>query len=226
MSPSTTKAAASKTLSNSGKAFFGKMTEERNAQLQMPPITMTSNTNTNNLDYHSSKNNNNNDTSNGNGDYPYRRRLLQGTLRHDKEVLIGPRGAPPGVQMPLNGLSAIKNNNSGNSSKKKKTTSQSSGGGLSAGPQGYYVLTPLQLSEDGDNGSNHRNKTGVVWINRGWVPKTIVPGADQPYYARQQGPVERQRIADALKSSQQSPAWTRPAGHVRITAVKSNVESE
>jgi len=67
---------------------------------------------------------------------PYRQRLLKGRFHHDKEVLIGPRGAPPGVQMPVSGLSA-KNS--------KKTTAASS---MQPGPQGFYILTPLVMEND------------------------------------------------------------------------------
>jgi cytochrome oxidase assembly protein ShyY1 len=155
--------------------------DNRQAQLEMEPTTQLEST-----------------------EYPFRRRLLQGTLRHDKEVLIGPRGAPPGVHMPAQGLSAMSGKSSSNQQQ-----------GLSSGPQGYHVLTPLELEE----GSSDRK---IVWINRGWVPKTMVPGGDQPY--RRQGPVEAARIQHTLATTQ--PKWTRPTGTVQVTAVQSQVESE
>jgi surfeit locus 1 family protein len=160
--------------------------EERQLQLDMTPTA--------NLEY----------TTSGGGaaateSYPFRRRLLQGTFRHDKEVLIGPRGAPPGVKMEVKGLSA-------------KSGKKTQGSGMSAGPQGYHVLTPLELAP----GTADRE---MVWVNRGWVPKTMVPGADKPY--ARQGPVEQAKIQAALA---EPPAWERPKGTVTITAVKSEVE--
>jgi cytochrome oxidase assembly protein ShyY1 len=107
--------------------------------------------------------------------------------------------------MPLEGLSAMKGSSNSNSQ-------QSSG--MSGGPQGYHVLTPLELAP----GTSDRN---LVWVNRGWVPKKFVAGADQPY--RRQGPVEAAKIQEAMK---QSPAWSRPKGVVNITTVQSQVESE
>lgn len=196
--------AATVHLSSAGKVFFGGLCvgtfglgvwqlerlmgklekmDERNQQLSMEPTT--------NLEDVTSS--------------PYRRRLLKGTLRHDKEVLIGPRGAPPGVRMPLEGLSAMRGSSNSNSQ-------QSSG--MSGGPQGYHVLTPLELAP----GTSDRN---LVWVNRGWVPKKLVPGADQPY--RRQGPVEAAKVQETMK---QNLAWSRPAGVVEITAVQSQVESE
>jgi cytochrome oxidase assembly protein ShyY1 len=189
-------------LSISGKVFFGslcagtfglgvwqverlmekiRLVEERQSQLEMEPTTS--------LEFNH---------------LPYRRRLLQGTLRHDKEVLIGPRGAPPGVKLPLKGLSAMSG----------KTGNQSSG--MSAGPQGYLVLTPFELSE----GFSDRK---MVWINRGWVPKIMVPGADQPY--RRHGPVEASKVQLALAEGSY-PSWSRPNGTIEITVVQSQVESE
>jgi cytochrome oxidase assembly protein ShyY1 len=199
-------------LSNSGKVFFGglcagtfglgcwqvqrlmekiHLMEERQVQLDMEPTA--------NLEFSSS-------TSGGDAaaaaeSYPYRRRLLQGTFRHDKEVLIGPRGAPPGVKLEVKGLSA-------------KSGMKTQGSGMSAGPQGYHVLTPLELAP----GTANRR---MVWVNRGWVPKTLVPGADKPY--ARQGPVEKAKIQAALE---EPAAWARPKGTVTITAVKSEVESE
>lgn len=202
--------AAATPLSTSGKIFFGglcvgtfglgvwqlerllgklHLMDERQQQLDMEPTSML------NMDA----------TSSTTQQQPYRRRLLQGTLRHDKEVLVGPRGAPPGVHMPLQGLSAMSGKNSSNQQQ-----------GLSSGPQGYHVLTPLQLSE----GTADRK---LVWINRGWVPKTMVPGADQPY--RRHGPVETARIRQQMLAAG-PPKWNRPQGTVQITAVQSQVESE
>jgi surfeit locus 1 family protein len=168
-------------LSNGGKAFFGGLCvgtfglgcwqlqrlqeklglmEERERELTLEP--------TRDLTDHTT---------------PYRRRLLEGTFRHDKEVLIGPRGAPNGVRLPRQGLS--KNNQSA--------------GGMTPGPQGYHVLTPLELS------SEWEGTRKIVWVNRGWVPKTMVP-------SKQQG---------APSTIQ---AWSKPTDKVAISTILSAPE--
>lgn len=142
---------------------------------------------------------------------PYRQRLLRGRFRHDKEVLVGPRGAPPGVQMPVSGLSAKKN--------PKKTTAA---GGMQPGPQGFYVLTPMEISFEHDaaatnNGSGATPST--VWINRGWIPRTVVPGADRTHYKND--PVQKARMDHLLK---QPVGWNRPRGMLDVKAVLSKAE--
>ncbi len=104
----------------------------------------------------------------------YRRKLLEGRLLHYKEVLIGPRGDPG-----------------------SKGT-----GGMGPSPQGYLVLTPLQLL-DGQ----------LVWINRGWVPRTMVPGTDRG---------TRPTAAKPQNVNQ----WDRPTGTVQLTTIGSKPESE
>ena len=159
---------------------------------------------------------------------PYRRRLLRGRFRHDKEVLIGPRGAPPGVQMPVSGLSAKKKKNNN-----KTTTTAASG--MQPGPQGFYVYTPMEVAIGDSGGAGGASPSPspsaipeeeetVVWINRGWIPKTLVPGADRPHYKND--PVQRAKIEEALRVQARTPAWNRPRGTVEIEAVLSRPESE
>ena len=70
---------------------------------------------------------------------------------YDGEVLVGPRGPPPGA-LPENKSSAR------------------SGGGMATSPQGYFVITPLLLElQQQEEGSNV-----VVWVNRGWIPRHFV----------------------------------------------------
>jgi surfeit locus 1 family protein len=184
---------ASTGLSTGGKVFFGSLcagtfglgcwqikrlgekmdkVEGRSKELQMPPIT---------TDWKTSE-------------HPYRRRLLQGTFRHGKEVLVGPRGAPVGVTLPRQGLSA-KGGGGGQSA------------GMAPGPQGYHVLTPLELIAPDSPKS-------VVWINRGWVPKTMVPGNDKGQLGTTSTP------QTGLSS------WSRPKGSVNLTTIRSTPESE
>ena len=125
---------------------------------------------------------------------PYRRRRIRGRFRHDKEVLIGPRNAPPGVP----------------------TKSQ--------GAQGFCVLTPLEV-ESSDATVHHypspNNKNLVVWINRGWIPKTLLPKwTDRPHYYEPQ----IARVDKLLR--ERPPAWNRPEGIVEVTGVPSKTERE
>ena len=184
---------ASVGISTGGKVFFGSLCagtfglgcwqlqrlvekidkiEERSMELKMEPIATDLNF----------------------SEQPYRQRLLQGTLRHDKEVLIGPRGAPVGVTLPRQGLSA-KRGGSGQSS------------GMAPGPQGYHVLTPLEVNKSD-------SPKRVVWINRGWVPKTMVPGNDKG------------RKGPSSASQNGLSSWSRPKGLVKLTTVLSSPESE
>jgi len=148
------------------KRYFEKIDQvsKRNEELSMSPsdydslekdalcsademITIgTNNNNTNN-------NNNNDIGTNVNtieGRLPKERGFQQIAIRghfiHEYEVLVGPRGPPPG---------AISSSgpNSGRSS-----------GGMSSSPQGYYVLTPFF----------RLNNMGIVLVNRGWVPRQYV----------------------------------------------------
>ena len=249
--PSSKAVVVGKNLGTSGKVFFGSLCvgtfglgcwqlerllgkwdaiEDREEQLKLSPIrygrripsnNTTATTNMNQLvgDEQLSSNS----QTPLQQQQPYRRRLLRGTFRHDKEVLIGPRGAPPGVRMPVSGLSAR------NSS---KTTTAS---GMQPGPQGFYILTPLELVPLDDehertsasitsmtSTSPSTSTSSVVWINRGWVPKTLVPGADRPHYKNDL--VQKAKIDQALR--EQPAAWNRPLGTIEIKAILSQAESE
>lgn len=72
--------------------------------------------------------------------------FVEGRYNHDLELLVGPRGPPPGA------ISAT-GPNSGRSS-----------GGMSSSPQGYFVVTPLI----------RKNNLGTILVNRGWVPRQYV----------------------------------------------------
>jgi len=107
---------------------------QRETELAMEPIIVSS---TSRLD---SKNNARQEKE------CFRRIKINGTFRHENELLVGPRGPPPGAL-------AFSGPNSGRS-----------GGGMSSSPQGYFVLTPFESSNGG----------GIVLVNRGWVPRHFV----------------------------------------------------
>ncbi len=220
-SPSSAASVATK-VGTSGKIFFGGLCvgtfglgcwqlerllekwdaiEDREQQLKLDPIrygTMFSSAKV--------------DTDENSRAMPYRQRLLRGTFRHDKEVLIGPRGAPPGVRLPVSGLSA------------KSSSSKTTASGMQPGPQGFYVLTPMEVVPADDEPTSTTPSEGAttVWINRGWVPKTLVPGADRPHYKNDL--VQKAKIDQALRD--QPAAWNRPKGVVEVKAVLSKPESE
>ena len=155
----------------------------------------------------------------GEGSAPksYRRVRLRGEFRHRDEVLVGPRGPPPGAL-------AASGPNSG----------RGGGGGMSASAQGYLVVTPFVVSDGttsagvreedagprrgqgwfgrgrgGASGSAPppptdvaRGEPTVVWVNRGWIPRDFI-----------------NRYNETVTS------WHRPRGTVRLLAMESNTET-
>jgi surfeit locus 1 family protein len=145
-------------LSTSGKVFFGSLCvttfglgcwqtqrycqkidliAEREEQLKLEPLTTTLPQQQNQQQQQFQQD--------------FRRRLVSGTYDHKAEVLVGPRGPPPGA-LAQDGPSSGR-----------------SGGGMSSSPQGYFVVTPLKCS-DGQ----------TILINRGWIPRQLVKN-DSPH---------------------------------------------
>jgi len=85
--------------------------------------------------------------------------LVTGAFRHLNEAYVGPRGPPPGA-LASSGI------NSGRSS-----------GGMSSGPQGYFVITPLERLDG----------KGTVLVNRGWVPRHYVQSSANGTWDRPNG---------------------------------------
>jgi cytochrome oxidase assembly protein ShyY1 len=109
---------------------------------------------------------------------------------------MGPRGALAGVSMPRQGMSKGRGGQSG----------------MAPGPQGFHVLTPLQVNDNNGNSTDSR----MVWINRGWVPKTMVPNTTNN--------------RDSTRRVETSPdqavnSWSRPKGPVQLTTIRSSPES-
>jgi surfeit locus 1 family protein len=99
----------------------------------------------------------------------FRRWQLTGRYRHDYELLVGPRASP------------------------HQETS-----GLSSSPQGYYVVTPMELDRDGS----------WLLVNRGWVPRSQVPAVHP-------------RTINAAAAMLD---WDRPEGPVTVTVVPTKPE--
>jgi len=96
---------------------------------------------------------------------------MTGTFLHGDEVMVGPRGPPPGVLSsdgPMSGRG---------------------GGGISSSPQGYYVLTPFE-KEGG----------GVVLVNRGWSYKSPRSSGHDCDWPRRGGPVRIKAVTQGYES--------------------------
>ena len=143
----------------------------------------------------------------------YRRVILRGAFQHSKQVLVGPRGPPPGAL-------AESGPNSGRS-----------GGGMSSSMQGYWVVTPFLVGDSTETALDERNgdvnkgwfgrlfsrqseqiqqdalnnettEKDQVWINRGWIPRHFID-----------------------KDSQILHPWEQPSGIVTLTAMESQMET-
>lgn len=110
---------------------------------------------------------------------PFRRWHMRGTFQHKGEVLVGPRGIPPGA-LP-----------------KKSKPQGVMGDTNTTGPQGYFVVTPFDITEE----TATSKSTRTILVNRGWVPKEFV---DQ--------------------TSSTKGLWSRPEGNVSITGVPMKIE--
>ncbi|KAL3786867.1 hypothetical protein HJC23_013788 [Cyclotella cryptica] len=159
----------------------------------------------------------------------YRRVILQGTFQHHNQILVGPRGPPPGAL-------AESGPNSG----------RGGGGGMSSSRQGYWVVTPFlvckntesqslseskETEDDGGkdtrgwfkrltfrgNGQTYSNaavlkeecpkeecpkEETIVWINRGWIPRHFVDN---------QSKIQHE--------------WEKPSGVVEVTTMESETET-
>lgn len=136
----------------------------------------------------------------------FRRVLLTGTFQHDKQVLVGPRGPPQGALPDGPGTSAA---------------------GMSQAPQGYFIITPMQL-DDGN----------PVLVNRGWIPRKMAPPSEhevQMQARRQQHEVmkqeqqgvdvrQQQQQHQQRQQQQQVLQWDQPRGSVHVTVVAAKGE--
>ena len=160
----------------------------------------------------------------------YRRVHLSGKFQHDKEILIGPRGPPPGAL-------AESGPNSG----------RGGGGGMSSSAQGYWVVTPLVVL-DGDAGGTSTNQedTGGTKPKRGWLGRLLGKQSERSIggtsdlesgnVAQSETSNKQQTIAWINrgwiprhyinnKSNEVITSWERPQGIVQLMAMESNTEN-
>ena len=176
--------ALQKGLSSGGKVFFGSLCcgtfvlgvwqtqryfeketlmAAREEQLQMPPLTSLAQA-ISNQQHHCQQH--------------FRKWHMTGTFHHQGQVLVGPRGLPPGA-LP----------------KKTKQVGIMGDSGTTTGPQGYFVVTPFEITEEDATSKSTR----TVLVNRGWIPKEFV------------SPNKTTKSTQGL--------WNEPEGLVSITAI-------
>ena len=147
-----------------------------------PTTTATTTTTTTTKESDDMNKNTNNNIYRG-----FRPIYIKGKFMHEFEILVGPRGPPPG---------AI--------SSSGPNSGRSTGAGMSSSPQGYYVITPFQRSDD----------MGTVLINRGWVPRQyVISSKDQ-----------QQQKKQLYKN--EGWGWDRPRDIVNVVGVASKTERE
>jgi surfeit locus 1 family protein len=163
----------------------------------------------------------------------YRRTTLQGTFQHDNQILIGPRGPPPGAL-------AESGPNSG----------RGGGGGMSSSMQGYWVVTPF-LVGDNDTGvgssgdmsgvdgqtSVQKEKRGLLDRLRFWRRNdldtnnnsdTKTSSSSSPNKEEgtivwiNRGWIPRHYINN---NAQVLQSWEQPSGIVKLTAMESEMET-
>ncbi|CAB9522635.1 SURF1-like protein [Seminavis robusta] len=119
---------------------------------------------------------------------PFRRWQVTGQFVHKGEVLVGPRGLPPGA-LP-----------------KKTTPSRGVMGDSSAGtgPQGYFVVTPFEITEEDATSKSTR----TVLVNRGWIPKEFIDQTTNTkgLWSRPEGSC----MISAIPIQFEEPKWLKP----------------
>jgi cytochrome oxidase assembly protein ShyY1 len=136
----------------------------------------------------------------------FRQVRLTGTFQHDRQVLVGPRGPPQGALPDGPGTSAA---------------------GMSQAPQGYFIITPMQLNNP--DVTSH----ATVLVNRGWIPKHMSPPTEHEVQMQerrhqhelmkqqQQGGMDprQQQEYQSRQQQQQILQWDQPQGTVVVTVV-------
>jgi cytochrome oxidase assembly protein ShyY1 len=139
----------------------------------------------------------------------FRKIQLHGIYHHEYEILVGPRGPPPG-------------------------STYTTEGGMSSSPQGYYIITPLEIQRSGSDFETAASTTTgtptttskesqYVLINRGWVPRHMVVG---PSNTRNQPHPRRPTMSNPNTSATKEgmSTWDRPRGRISVTVVPTQGE--
>ena len=166
----------------------------------------------------------------------FRRVHLQGTFQHSKQILIGPRGPPPGAL-------AESGPNSG----------RGGGGGMSSSTQGYWVVTPFVVSNGDESDKTIRSATSDGQViedsqpKRGWFgrllgkkskptesstpivdaetntsPEKTESNKEETIVWVNRGWIPRQYID---RHSTIITSWNQPLGTVELMAMESNTET-
>jgi cytochrome oxidase assembly protein ShyY1 len=158
-----------------------------------------------------------------------RRLQLTGRFRHDAEMFVGPRGPPSGGG------------------------SYSTGGGGGSQPSsGYYIVTPFEMEttplRDSVDQKDAAATSAVLLVNRGWIPRHLLPHHAPPLDPTLRGPghhqdypyrhdkhyrhrqdndnVETTHATNATVSTvaETTAPWSRPTGTVQLTVVSTPAE--
>mmetsp|Transcript_3173 Transcript_3173/g.7022 ORF Transcript_3173/g.7022 Transcript_3173/m.7022 type:complete len:427 (+) Transcript_3173:141-1421(+) len=207
------------------RRYFGKveMVQKREDDLKLHPLAGFD-------DWQTLKNNN----VTLDGKKSYRRVHLRGKFQHENQILIGPRGPPPGAL-------AESGPNSG----------RGGGGGMSSSAQGYWVITPFVIfdgeREDCTPTTATSSEVEDVKPKRGWFGrlkgKTSKPdnsndtasnleavndeqssdtNKEQSIIWIKRGWIPRQYIN---KNNEVITPWAQPQGIVQLLAMESNTDT-
>jgi SURF1 family len=104
---------------------------------------------------------------------------------------------------------------------------------MAASPQGYYVITPLELlnseevkgqserQAEGQQGHHDTKESQYVLINRGWVPRHMVFGSSNQ---QQQQHQQQRRPTAAATSAEELMAWDRTTEVTQVTVIPTQGE--
>jgi SURF1 family len=152
-----------------------------------------------------------------------RRLQLTGRFRHDAEMFVGPRGPP-------------------------SSGGYSTGGGGAQPSSGYYIVTPFELESTTpwrQLGPNE-DTTKALLVNRGWIPRHLLPHHAPPLDPTERGPghhqdypyrhdkhyrhhnenstVETRHATATTAVVAETVPWSRPTGTVQLTVVSTPAE--
>jgi SURF1 family len=150
-----------------------------------------------------------------------RRLQVTGRFRHDAEMFVGPRGPP-------------------------SSAGYSTGGGGSQPSSGYYIVTPFELeTTPWRRLGESSDESKVLLVNRGWIPRHLLPHHAPPLDPTERGPGHHQdypyrhdkhyrhhdsnddtaTAATPETHAVETAPWSRPTGTVQLTVVSTPAES-